>query len=111
MSDSKITIAGIAPQIAGIAPQQVTGNRPEGSLLFFFNPASGAIEVRTDARDKVARSLVRHARRMKRSLFFLKLRLQVEYFSLYARRAAFVALRNLFRFREKLVRDSHDNSN
>lgn len=59
---------------------------PEGSDLFFFNPASGAVEVHPAHRAKVARSLTRHARRMKRSLFLFKLRLQIEYFALYLRR-------------------------
>jgi hypothetical protein len=100
MSDSESTITTVAPH-------QVSGNWPEGSDLFFFNPASGAVEVRPAHRDKVARSLTRQANAMKRRLFLLQFRLQVEYFSLKARRAVLRLLRHFLRDSEKTVGYPH----
>jgi hypothetical protein len=106
-----LVMSDLKSPIADVTSHAVVGNWPEGSDLFFFNPASGAVEVHPAHRAKVARSLTRHARRMKRRLFLFKLRLQIEYFALYLRRAVFKVLRNFLRFREKTIRDSHGNSN
>jgi hypothetical protein len=100
MSDLKSTIAGTTPH-------DVPGNWPEGSALFFRNPTNGAVEVRPEHRDKVARSLTRHARSMKRSLFIQQLRLKIEYLALQIRRAACVLGCDLLRLREKAFRYSH----
>lgn len=93
--------------IADIASHRVPGNWPEGSVLFFFNPASGTVEVRPEHRSKVARSRARHARSIKRSLFRLQLRLQVEYFALQVRFGALKMSRYCLRLAEKTVGYAH----
>jgi hypothetical protein len=83
--------------VASVTPHSVIGDWPEGSRLFFFNPASGAVEVRIEARAKVARSLNRSARKMKRSVLLLQLRLQIEYFALQVRCSALKLIRFFLR--------------
>jgi len=83
------------------------GDWPNNSVLFFFNPASGAVEVRPAHRDKVARSLARHARKMKRSLFILQLRLQIQYCALKTRYAVLILFRNFLRFGKKTMSYAH----
>jgi len=100
MSDSE-------QSIANIASHRVPGNWPEGSVLFFFNPTSGTVEVRPEHRAKVARSLARHARSIKRSLFILQLRLQVEYCALQVRCGALKMSRYCLRLAEKTVGYAH----
>jgi hypothetical protein len=90
------------------AAHEAIGDWPNNSVLFFFNPASGAVEVRPAHRDKVARSLARHARKMQRRLFIVQARLQIEYLALKSRYTVLVLLRNLMRFGRKTMGYAHE---
>jgi hypothetical protein len=94
--------------LTNITPHEISGDWVENSVLFFRNPASGAIEVRPTHRDKVARSLSRHARKMKRRLLLLHLRLQIEYFALQGRCTALILARYFLRLAEKAIRYTHN---
>lgn len=49
---------------------------PKGRSNFFYNPTTGTLEIRADARAKIKKTLLRDARR-------LKLRLYLRYMFLY----------------------------
>ena len=82
MSDFNVQPARLAPQ--DIFPP-IAGDGRQRRSIFFFNPATGTLDVRPDERAKACKAVMREVRRIKLRLYLQSLSIKIAKLTLQMR--------------------------